>query len=176
MTYADLTFLDQYRHVPLPSGYPANLRVLYAPDDDIHAALLELVATATVSIQVAMYAFDDTALAAGLETAIRSGLSVQITLDSSQAAYSEEKRILLKEAYPAADIAIGTSRLGAIMHDKVMVVDGSVTVLGSTNWSHSGEALQDNHLVVTNDAVVASETAAELDAVHQWIVNNPAGS
>jgi phosphatidylserine/phosphatidylglycerophosphate/cardiolipin synthase-like enzyme len=49
---------------------------------------------------------------------------------------------------------------------KILVVDGTDTVRGSTNWSLAGEQKQDSELTVHNDAAIAAETQAEFDRNH----------
>lgn len=164
---SSLATLDRYRAKPLPPGYPANMRTLYAPIDDVRPALLHLIGSARQSLVVAMYGFAD----AGLAAALRQKLCdqhcfVQITLDETQAAGAHEKAILAAQKYPASSVAIGHSEHGAIMHLKMLVIDGFITVMGSTNWSGSAEAKQDNELSIVADPYVAAEARARIDAIH----------
>lgn len=166
-----ITELDQYKrgHLPPAPDYPANTRTFYAPADNVHGALKALINSCQASIIVAMYGYDDMELAGLIAHLIDNpAIHCQITLDKSQAAGTQEKRVL--NAYHAEmtsnSVAIGTSERGAIMHRKMMLIDGMWRVSGSTNWSLSGETLQDNELTVIQSAAVTAEARTVLDLEH----------
>jgi phosphatidylserine/phosphatidylglycerophosphate/cardiolipin synthase-like enzyme len=90
---------------------------------------------------------------------------VQITLDRSQAGGVHEKALLQKFSHEMTgnSVAIGTSERSAIMHRKMVIVDGIWRISGSTNWSTSGESLQDNELTILNSATACAEARPILD-------------
>lgn len=171
MTLADLTALDKYKTGGFPAGYPANLRTFYSPVDDVHGMLLELANSTQISWIEAMYGYDDQQIA----DIVRAKMAdprcfVQLTLDSSQAAGVHERAILAAEQYPATSVAVGRSERGAIMHMKLIVVDGLYVVTGSTNTSDGGETKQDNQCTVIRDPYVAAEATARIAVIHQHML------
>lgn len=162
-----LAVLDQFKNGPFPPGYPDTHRTFYAPVDDLHGALKYLLASAEKSLVVAMYGFDDPELADTLQAKLEhEHCFVQLTLDSSQAGGTHERELLAHNDYPASSIAVGRSEHGAIMHLKLLIIDGVVVVTGSTNWSTGAETKQDNQLTVIADPYVAAEARARVDAIH----------
>jgi phosphatidylserine/phosphatidylglycerophosphate/cardiolipin synthase-like enzyme len=161
--------LDQFKRTPILDGYPENIRTFYSPEDDVHGVLKALVSLASSSLVVAMYGYDDDELAEIIAGHLRNpAIHCQITLDKSQAGGVHEREILAKykAEMDSNSVAIGTSEKGAIMHRKMLVIDGTWRVSGSTNWSESGESKQDNELTVIQSAVACAEARRVMDLEH----------
>lgn len=167
MALADLNSLYRYKASPFVPGYPANVLTFYAPVDQVHEVIVALVRSASKSLVLAMYGYDDEELASAVHDALdNAGIFVQLSFDSSQAGGVHERALLAKQDYPANSVAYGRSEHGAIMHLKEFVIDSLDVGTGSTNWSLAGEQKQDNQLTVIRDPYVAAEARNRIDMVH----------
>lgn len=177
MALTTLTQLDRHKATPFPPGYPDTARTFYAPVDDVHGALTDLLQSASKSLIIAMYGYDDAQLNQVIMNQLKTdNVYVQLSLDRSQAAGATEKAILAgwHNDGVGKSIAIGDSEKGAIMHLKLAIIDGLDVVTGSTNWSTGGETKQDNQLTVIRDALVAAEARARVDIIHDTMLKQMA--
>ena len=165
MSLAKFSDLAAFTVTPFPVGYPTEDHItLYAPQDNLHGALALLLDSVTESLAVSMFGFDDDALAAAILRKLQNpNIYVLLVLDSTQAAGKHEAALLKTMDYPSNSVVIGRSEKNAIVHLKTGVIDGLDSFGGSTNWSESGESLQDNELTLTRHPLIASRARVKID-------------
>jgi phosphatidylserine/phosphatidylglycerophosphate/cardiolipin synthase-like enzyme len=174
---SSLAELDKYKAAPFAPGYPETTRTFYSPVDQVHEALKALLTSANKSIVVAMYGYDDPELNAALQSALNDEkIYVQMSLDSTQAKGVAERPLLAPwlNHKIGNSIAIGHSEKSAIMHLKMVIIDGVDVITGSTNWSTSGESRQDNQLTVIRDPTVCAEARSRIDIIHDSMLKQMA--
>lgn len=177
MSPLQITDLDQYKTFGVPTGYEPNTRRFYSPHDKVHEVIMALLGEVRTSFVLSMFGFDDDDAAAVIDRFLKDqNIYSQITLDSSQAGGKHEAALLAqyKSEFEGNSVAIGRSERGQIIHRKMMIINGVWLVTGSTNWSTSGESLQDNELTVTYDAVACAEARHMLDLAHDKVLKDMA--
>ena len=169
MALDTLAALNKHKASPFPDGYDPNVRTFYSPVDDVSGALTDTIGAATTSVVVAMYGYDDAKLNSILLDKLQSDhIYVQLSLDSTQESGKVETSLveIWHNDGIGNSIAIGHSEKDAIMHLKMVIIDGLDVITGSTNWSTSGESKQDNQMTVYRNALMAAEARARLDIIH----------
>lgn len=152
---------------PLPTRFPTDTVVLFAPRDNAPLALQTLIAAAKTSVKVEMFTYTDKALDALLhQKAATAGISFQMTFDASQSVQEPAMARLVAgwQADLGARVVTGHSEHNEIIHRKVVVIDHLYVAGGSTNWTVSGERFEDNELVIRRSAPLAAWYEQILDA------------
>ncbi len=171
MSMKNFADLAAFASKPFGLGYPVDDHItLYSPDDNLHGALAALIDSATESLVISMFGFDDDALATAILRKLQDEkVYVLLVLDSTQAAGKHEAALLKTVNFSSNTVVIGRSEKNAIVHLKTGVIDGLDVFGGSTNWSDSGENKQDNELTFTRHPLVAARTRTKIDLIAEGI-------
>jgi phosphatidylserine/phosphatidylglycerophosphate/cardiolipin synthase-like enzyme len=123
----------------------AGVRVFYGPGDGFETIDARLINGARHSIDMAAYVLTDRALVAALGRAAMRGVKVRVYLDGEESGRGSP----IKDIAGAPNLELRRKARGRdLMHLKSYQVDGLTLRTGSANFSVSGEAYQDNDLVV----------------------------
>ncbi len=120
-------------------------------DDTLAASL----ATAQRSLDIAIYEFDRPSVAEAVVAAHQRGVAVRLVTDTDTV---EEEGIGIVER---AGIPVVEDDRSAIMHDKFIVMDGSVVWTGSMNYTTNDIYRNDNNLLRITSTRLAANYAAE---------------
>jgi len=173
----------------LNPGY-GNHYLFFVGRDDVHGILLHLVKQEKLGFDFNQFGFDDQELNDAIMAMLKdSSITVQATLDKSQAGGVHEKAILAADVAQNASgfnnsFAIGESATHQISHTKGGIFVGQgIGYEGSTNWSSSGEGVgislkadiknpagykaQNNTLLVSTSPVFISRFQRQLLAEHR---------
>ncbi len=126
------------------------------------AELNRLVSGARRSIEVEVYEFGRTDLAAGLVAARGHGVTVTVIDDPSETATASTALSLRANAVDVADYPIRTRMID---HVKLLVVDGQVAVVGGINWGTRSAGNHDFDVEVRGPAVANLRRVFKRDLV-----------
>lgn len=127
--------------------------IYFSPGENVERVDIGLINGAHSSIEVAMYAFTDRAIARALARAADRGVQIWIYRDREQ---FEQERARGSQVMAILsghrNIHVRVKGSYELMHDKVALFDNRILRDGSGNWSLSASRYQDNEITVTRDA------------------------
>jgi phosphatidylserine/phosphatidylglycerophosphate/cardiolipin synthase-like enzyme len=123
--------------------------VYFSPKDkSISKAVVPLINQAHDYVYIPVFFFTDKKTSQALIAAKKRGVDVKVLLDAVAASnnYSCHKELR------SAGIPVKVENWAGKMHQKSMIIDDNTVVIGSMNFSKSGEAKNDENCIVINNA------------------------
>lgn len=129
-----------------------NISVYFSPQDKaITEQVIPLVDGAQKYIYIPAFLITHKGLSDSLIRASKRGVAVKIILDATNTHTPSSKMKMLR----AAGIQVKTENLAGKLHSKSIIIDDSYTVIGSMNFSRSGESVNDENLIIIKDPQIA---------------------
>jgi phosphatidylserine/phosphatidylglycerophosphate/cardiolipin synthase-like enzyme len=140
-----------------------QVEVYFSPDDGVAERLLSLVENAQKSIYFMAYSFTANDLGAAIRQRASDGLTVAGVMDDEQIDSN-----LGTEYDPFMQAGVDVRRDGNAgqMHHKVIIIDRSIVITGSYNFSYSAETSNDENVVIIHNEEVADKYLAEFQRVY----------
>lgn len=154
----------------------------YSWDDSVNGLIGRTLNRATASIDLALFVFSDQHLSDRLAQQ-QSSVQIRALIDPGFAyrSYSEALDMMgitllgdrCKEEdgnrpwlYPLA--TVGTPRLeeGDVLHHKFGIIDQTIVITGSQNWSHAANHSNDENLLIIESATVAAHFQREFERLY----------
>ena len=141
---------------PPPSLSPSR-SVVWVPASSVSSTALSLLASAQHSVVLDMYELGNPALVAALIADHARGIRVQVILDATEAQSATAGRVL-----QAAGVPVRWDHVPhGIDHVKLLVIDGTHTLLGGVNWGIGSSYTTDGDVLARTDPTAAGYFAAE---------------
>ncbi len=125
----------------------------FAPTDNARDnAIIKAINHATSTIDIRIFFFTDSGIADALIAAKDRGVQIRVILDATgaESEYSQHRRLR------DAGIPVKVENWGGKEHFKAMCVDRKVTVMGSQNWTGSGNYSNDENTLYIENQYLAS--------------------
>ncbi len=147
--------------VTMPDG--TRLEIYFSPDDGVAAAILPLLRSAKESIYFLAYSFTANDLGEAIIERHKAGVEVHGVMEKDQVASNRGTEF---DPFRQAGVDVRLDGNSGQMHHKVMIIDRSIVILGSYNFSASAEEQNDENLVVIYNPLIAAEFLKEFERIY----------
>jgi phosphatidylserine/phosphatidylglycerophosphate/cardiolipin synthase-like enzyme len=146
-----------------------TIEALFAPEDGVASRVIREIRAARRSIHFLAFSFTSGEIAAAMMDRLPDGLALFGVLEDAQARSNSGAQFGALEAAGATVYLDANPRN---MHHKVIVLDGSVVITGSYNFTGSAENKNDEDLLI----IRSPELAAAFEAEFRRVFNQAAGT
>lgn len=129
----------------------SDFQVYFSPKDKGISAIIPLVDSSQKYIYIPAFLITHKQLAQSLINASDRGVSVKIILDATNTHTSSSKMKLFRQH----GIQVKTENFAGKLHSKSIIIDDLYTIIGSMNFSRSGEGANDENLLIIKNPEIA---------------------
>lgn len=128
-----------------------DFQVYFSPKDKVFKTIIPIIESSQKYIYIPAFLITHKGLADSLISASKRGVAVKIILDATNTHTSSSKLKLLRQN----GIQVKTENLAGKLHSKSIIIDDIYTIIGSMNFSRSGEDSNDENLLIIKDRGIA---------------------
>jgi len=140
-------------------GQPLT-EVCFSPREDCASIVVRRISEAKASIHVLMFTFTLQRVADALIEAKSRGVDVRIVMERNQDVNNEVHMRLAE-----AGIEVRMDNNEALMHNKIAIIDSTVVITGSFNWTQSANNSNNENLLVIGDTALAQSYESQFQTV-----------
>lgn len=134
----------------------------FSPDDRVAIRLVELLQGAQESIHFLAYSFTSDDIAQAMRDRHAAGVTVKGVMDDSQVKSNLGTEF---ELFVQSGLDVRLDGNKGLMHHKIIVIDRSIVITGSYNFTSSAENKNDENLVILFNPAIAELFIAEFERV-----------
>lgn len=138
------------------------LGVYFTPPANAAAAIVKAIDDSEREVLVQAYGFTHNAIAQALIRAHQRGVEVRVLLDRK----SQSSNRYVMEVLSDAQIELRQDGKHAIAHNKVMVIDRTIVITGSFNFTNSASTRNAENFLVLRSADLAEKYSQQWQ--HHW--------
>lgn len=143
--------------------------VYFSPDDGVLAALAPVLEGAQESIYFMAYSFTSNQLGDIVRQKAAEGLDIAGVMDDEQVRSNQGTEY---DPFRQAELDVRIDGIDGLMHHKVFIVDESIVVMGSYNFSQSAEERNDENILIIYDPALAGQFMREFWRVQEQAQRN----
>lgn len=148
------------------------LQILFSAEDDAVDSLIAILNDAQVSIRFLAFSFTDYPMAQAMMARAQAGVDVQGIFETFG---SNSPRAELKTLW-CAGLPVRQDGNSSFLHDKVIIVDNSIVVTGSLNFSSSADEENEENVVILDNPEIAALYLQEYQKLWDQAMSVPTGA
>jgi len=138
----------------------------FSPDDGVQASLVDIINTAQESIYFMAFSFTADPLGQAVRARAEDGVTVAGVMDTEQVNSNIGTEF---DPFGQAGLDVVRDGIKGQMHHKVMIIDESIVIFGSYNFTNSAETRNDEALLVIYNRDIAAQFIAEFQRVYAQV-------
>jgi phosphatidylserine/phosphatidylglycerophosphate/cardiolipin synthase-like enzyme len=142
-------------------GTPVD--VYFSPDDGVQAILFDILSEAQESIYFMAFSFTADSLGDVIRERAEEGVTVAGVMDEEQVKSNQGTEF---DAFRQAGLNVFVDGNPGQMHHKIMIVDESIVIVGSYNFTNSAETRNDENLLVIYNEEIAAQFVEEFKRIY----------
>jgi phosphatidylserine/phosphatidylglycerophosphate/cardiolipin synthase-like enzyme len=147
---------------------PANtedpdVEVLFSPEDNVEDRIIAIIRDAKSSIDFMLYSFTLDDVGTALIDKYHEGIIVSGVMDRDQA-FSNHGTEYQRLKDSGIDVRLDGNE--NLMHNKVLIIDGSIVITGSYNFSYNAETKNDENVLIIHSADIAAQFMNEYGLIY----------
>jgi phosphatidylserine/phosphatidylglycerophosphate/cardiolipin synthase-like enzyme len=143
--------------------------VYFSPDDHVQDSLVDLISTAQDSIYFMAFSFTSDKLRDAILAQSEAGLEISGVMEADQVKSNAGTEY---DPFKQAGLDVLLDGNEGQMHHKVIIIDKSIVVLGSYNFTNNAETKNDENLLVIYNKDIASQFVKEFQRVYKQSKTN----
>ena len=137
--------------------------VYFSPDDHVQASFIDLVNNARHSIYFMAFSFTTDEIGDAVRARAEDGVTVAGVMETEQVNSNIGTEF---DPFKQAGLDVFKDGNDGLMHHKVMIIDESIVIFGSYNFTNSAETRNDENLLVIYNKDIAAQFIAEFRRVY----------
>jgi phosphatidylserine/phosphatidylglycerophosphate/cardiolipin synthase-like enzyme len=142
-------------------------KTYFSPGPDCLNAIIDALKNAKKRANICVFTISDNRITEAIREAQLSGVNVKVISDNDKR-YDEGSDI---DHIAEMGIEVKLDKTRAHIHHKFAVIDDTITISGSYNWTRSAETVNHENIMITDDKEVAKSFTREFDKL--WKQTEP---
>jgi phosphatidylserine/phosphatidylglycerophosphate/cardiolipin synthase-like enzyme len=135
----------------------------FSPDDGVQPILVDIINTANESIYFMAFSFTSDPIGDAVRERAQDGVTVAGVMDEEQVASNIGTEF---DAFRQFGLNVYRDGIDGQMHHKTIVIDESIVIFGSYNFTNAAETRNDENLIIIYNEIIAKLFVAEFQRIY----------